>query len=479
MARHLWLTTFLACWLLLALGCKSGGSSTTLDASDVTNGDTLAADSDLQNPPSFAEIETTRTSDGGRVLLTPTNSCHRLEATPIQVPGWLIIAATPNGSCLSAGGEIWGLRLATLTLHRIAALPAVGSALVWPADGTVFGSLANGGVFQLASGTLAPTTTPNSVSALVTTSPLRLDQRLYLGTGPRVTSPCSEASPDCGAVLALSLDGSLLAQLSVDRGFEATVTASPTSDGERIFVGTGIGIAGTTSYRHACSVVRLDRTLAVTARFDPGASGCRQNGARHDRVSGEPVIGRSALWAIFADAVDDSGNGALVQLDFDLVERCRVPLPAPSDRPIVDGMQALVLDQDGRAYLAVNRPGSNGTVGALLQVDSDCQSVTLAALDSPVSSTPILVDDRFVLLAVAGTLRVYDLQGGDPQTSPLASSAQTLASPVLVDGLLVVAQLDGALTIWPSSGFSGYGKALWPRPRRDNTGLATAPAVGP
>ncbi|MCA9523172.1 MAG: hypothetical protein KC609_19485 [Myxococcales bacterium] len=468
-ALPIWL---IAALILLVTACNSGSTSSAADAADSTTpADSENADIDVVGIPTFPEIEVERTNVGDRLLLKPTDGCHRLESTPTAIGQWLLYSASPTGDCPSNDAELWGLDLSTQTLFRVASLSSIGTPLVWPTEG-VFGALSNGGLFRLDADSLLPTETTQPNGSSITTSPLRLDQRLYLGTRHRSATSCSEAGLDCGAVLGLSLDGAIVAQLTVDRGFEASVTASPTSDGERIFLGTGLGAPGSTGFTHACAVVRLDRTLSVTARFDPGDSGCRENSGRHDFVSGEVVVGRSAVWALFADAIDSGGDGALVQLDFDLVERCRTPLTPPSDGALVGPTQGVVLDEQGRAYLAVNEGTAPAVSGRLLRVDSDCSSKTLLQLTTPIRSTPILVDDRFVMVAAGDTLYVVDRQNGETHTFPLAGGSDVIASPVVIAGTLVVAQVDGPLTIWPQSGFGSYGTALWPRPRRDNDGVA-------
>ncbi|RME63430.1 MAG: hypothetical protein D6790_04705, partial [Caldilineae bacterium] len=308
---------------------------------------------------------------------------------------------------------------------------------------------------------------------------------------------------NCGGVFALDSQNAVTRTLNTADNFRAWVGTSLTTDGQYIYIGSAKQTKGAAEvedvYLHGCSVTKVDKDLNVLATFDPGDFACYYlpySGANADSVSGEVVPDGTGLWVQYVrpnqgsaarraarpqatQAATSTLKSALYRLDLDLQEQCRVEFPFAPQAQAAGFYAAPTVDQDGVAYVAVtvlDDPAAPiGTVknyrGELYKVTTDCQATRLSDIpQSFAHASPTLADDQYVLFATDGLLQMLTLDGSNVQTYTLASDAPVLASPVIHEGVIYVLQEDGTLNIIEDAGVSGYGSAIWPRYRHDNTG---------
>lgn len=443
----------------------------------------------------------------------PPGDCTNVTSSPIVVGNYVMYAMHERSHCnVSApyGRTILGFDTVNKKLVTIASgwtsestlyYDDTRELLLWPriadADGnsSAFGLLSGFGergfhtVFD---------TSGKQVNQSVDSSPLMLNGRIYFGSVNN-PDPVCQGTPDgspqplpldttCGSMYAFDLSGSLLENTNTDtvngrtaNGFRAWVAASPVSDGEYIYVGTGAQTYGESSetYRYGCSVVKFDQDLKIVAAFDPGTEGCRpkQTDADGNQVNmedapaGEPVLGPDdALWVQYFRTNDASDEIAVYRLNrSDLSQYCKaVVFTTASTNAVANFYQSPTIDKDGNLYATYSYAGK----GWLYKITPQCSVQLLVELDSGIKATPTLADDRYVLIATARKLRIYTLGGTLRDEVRLASGADVLTSPIVHNGAIYVVAEDGALTVIPTS-ISGYGTAHWPRFRLNNHGTAT------
>lgn len=482
----------LLCIPLLTLALLSCGGTPTTQLSDVVDaqGDTVVADqqqtSDVGpvNFPLVAEATITTAGEITTVTLAE-NSCLNVTATPVIADGFLLLAmgkSTTNCAGNTNTSAMLGYRFADRQLYTLnAGSPSSGSLLVDVGGGrVVWPQLRTGAFSLLALETFTPTLLNSSIATSSDSSAIWFNDLVYIGTANPPLASCQGdantlVNKDCGALFAVDLKGAISARLDVDRGFRGAITASPSTDGVHLYLGTGAQRYGSEpdQYRHGCSVVKLDRTLGVVGRFDPGDSGCRKLGDEVDAVVGEIAVGPNSLWAQFGAPNDDKGKLRVVQLDSDLAPRCEALITLSQVSVAAERYQGPTIDANGVAFVTYNL--AQDGLGTLFKIDLNCNASQLVQLSTSLHHSPTLVDDSYVLLASGGKLRIYLLNGTLHREYGLASPAPVTAAPIVAQGVIIVVANDGALTMIANSGLKGYGNAAWPRFRHDNLGSATKP----
>jgi len=298
---------------------------------------------------------------------------------------------------------------------------------------------------------------------------------LVVGTINPPSPMCQkEPNPNCGVLMTLNRDGTVKKIINRESGFRAWVAAGPTSDGTHYYVGGGSGMDGARERTdtYACDMVKLDSDLNVLGRYDDGVPGCRDVGKLKSAPIGEMPVTGNSVWAQYLGATADNTDSVpFIRLNKETMKPiCRAEIPAPGNRSLSGFYTGPVVDERDRAYFVSFSSQGRG----LFRVNSDCSYDALYTSQSGNLSSPALADDRYVLIAEAGNLLVIDRENGRVTRHRLGSSAGVTGSPVIHDGGVTVVADDGTVTTFKDLGITGYGKAPWPRFRKDNLGGAGA-----
>jgi hypothetical protein len=305
----------------------------------------------------------------------------------------------------------------------------------------------------------------------------RGESLLVAGTANPPGDTC-QAPPndDCGALFAVSRDGEIARRLDPGGGFQAWVTAGPTTDGENYFVGTGAGTEGEEAHpgAPACQVLMIRKELGIAASYADHWGGCNDIRGVESAVAGELPIAGGQLWAQYTGST--SGQPIVPVVSFNrhnLHVICRTEIPVVPWQVSASYHQAPVIDSAGRAYLVVAN-AHNGMNASLYVVREDCSWERLVNARSPRAGSPALADDRYVLFAADGELIVLDRETRDVRRYELGSRAPVTGSPAISEYGVTVVAGDGTVTTLRETGLRGYGSDPWPRFRRDNHGTAGA-----
>lgn len=457
-------------WLLTACGGGGGASVSTVSEPDVS-------------PVSGAVYGQ---ADGVRSVRIATTDCANLTATPILVGDWLVYPMHEYAQNCSGNSDyertLFGYHLKDGKLYSLYEGAAGEAPLLYDAgQDVVYWTTTFGATVFLFDPQTWEMRQKVGVGTTSDSGGTLLDGVFYFGSVNVPDDSCQNpVNPDCGAVFALDSEGIVQDSLNTNDGFRAWVSASVTTDGEYLYVGSAKQTMGEpeveNEYLHGCSVTKLDAELNVLASFDPGDPSCYYlpfEGANADSVAGEVVPDGAGLWVQYVRPNDAGLKSVLYRLDPDLEEQCRVEFPFEPQTQAAGFYAAPTVDRDGDAYVAVSVPDADTTRrGQLWRVTQDCEQTLLAeAPGSWAHASPTLADDQYVLFATDGMLQILDLDGQEAQAYELASDARVNASPVIHEGVIYVVQEDGTLNIIEDSGLAGYGNAIWPRYRHDNSGL--------
>ncbi|HFQ93100.1 MAG TPA: hypothetical protein ENK32_03755 [Anaerolineae bacterium] len=400
---------------------------------------------------------------------------------------WLVYPMHEHGRNCSGNSvyqrALFGYNLQDGQLYQLYEGAAGEAALLYdPAQDVVYWTTTFGGTVHLFDPQTWEMRQKMSVGTTSDSGGAVLNGLYYFGSVNTPDSICQDPiNPNCGALFAIDSGGSIVRQLNTDDGFRAWVGTSVTTDGEYLYAGSAKQTMGEpeveNEYLYGCSVTKLDADLNVVASFDPGDPSCYYQpfvGANADSVSGEVVPDGTGLWAQYVRPNDANLQTTLYRLDLNLQEQCRVNFPFEPQTQGIGFYGAPTVDKDGNAYVVVTVPDVENTRrGQLWRVTPDCQTTLLAeAPGSWAHASPTLADDQYVLLATDGRLQILTLDGQMVQEYALASDARVNASPVIHNGVIYVVQEDGTLNVIENSGVSGYGSAIWPRYRHDNSGSA-------
>jgi len=467
-----WMTLVVALpWFLAACG-GGGGSDTRTDPEP---------DVPLVSGAVYGQ------ANGVKYVRIDTTDCANLTATPTLVSGWLVYPMneyTQNCSANSAYERtLFGYKLQDGRLYAMYEGASGEATLLYDAGQnvvywtTIFGATAF--LFDAQTWEIRQRV---GIGATSDSGGTLLGNRFYFGSVNTPDASCQNPiNADCGALFALDSAGSVVDRLDINTGFRTWVSGSVTTDGQYLYVGSAkqtMGQAGVENeYLYGCSVTKLDANLNILASFDPGDPSCYYQpfeGANADSVAGEVVQAGTSLWVQYVRPNDSGLKSALYRLDLNLTEQCRVEFPFEPQTQTVGFYAAPTVDKDGNAYVVVSVPDAQNTRrGQLWRVAQDCQTTLLAeAPGSWAHASPTLADDQYVLFATDGKLQILGLDGQVAQEYALASAARVNAGPVIHEGVIYVVQEDGTLNIIENSGLVGYGNAIWPRYRHDNSGLA-------
>ena len=431
-------------------------------------------------------------ANGVKYVQIATTDCANLTATPVLVGDWLVYPMNEYSQNCSGNSiyerTLFGYNLQDGLLYPLYEGASGEAALLYDATRevvywtTIFGAtvfLFDPQTWEIREQVGVGTTSDSGGTIL--------GNLFYFGSVNVPDASCQDPiNPNCGALFALDSTGNIIRQLNTDNGFRAWVGTSVTTDGEYLYVGSAKQTRGTAEvedeYLYGCSVTKLDSGLNILASFDPGDPSCYYlpfEGANADSVAGEVVPDGTGLWAQYVRPNDVGLKTVLYRLDPDLQEQCRVEFPFEPQTQAIGFYAAPTVDAEGNAYVIVTVPDTqNVRRGQLWRITQNCQSSLLA--EEPGSwahASPTLADDQYVLFATDGKLQILTLDGVVTQEYTLASMARINASPVIHRGVIYVVQEDGTLNIIENSGLSGYGQAIWPRYRHDNSGSAVLTAV--
>ena len=444
-----------------------------------------------------------------RAVQIPATDCANLTATPIIAGNWLVYPMHEYSRNCSGPGPyrrtLFGYNLQDGKLYLLRDDGAGEAPLLYqPDQDALYWTTTFGGTVFILDPQTFELSKKVSLGATSDSGGVYLDGIYYFGTVNTPEDNCQNpVNENCGAVFGLDAEGNVVYTLNLNDGFRAWIGTGLTTDGEYLYIGSAKQTRGQEGvedeYLYGCSVIKTDKQLNVLASFDPGDFGCYYLpyvGANADSVSGEVVPDGSGLWVQYVrpnEAPDAAGQFkvALYRLDTNLQEQCRVEFDFEPQTQAVGFYTGPTVDQDGNAYVAVTVPDATDTRrGQLLRVTPACQTTTLAEVPgSWAHASPTLADvppaggttGGYVLFATDGRLQILTLDGTPLQDYTLASDARVLTSPVIHNGVIYVVQEDGTLNIIEDAGVAGYGSAIWPRYRRDNTGSASlvGPAIGP
>ena len=426
-------------------------------------------------------------ANGIKSIQIATTDCANLTATPILVGDWLVYPMNEYTQNCSGNSDyeqiLFGYNLQDGKLYPLYEGASGEATLLYDANQErVYWTTIFGGTVFLFEPQSWEMQQMVSVSTTSDSSGTLLDDLFYFGSVNVPGDSCQNPiNPNCGALFALDSAGNIIYQNNTDTGFRSWVSGSVTTDGEFLYVGSAKQTLGAAevedTYLHGCSVTKLDAELNVLATFDPGDPSCYFlpfEGANADSVAGEVVPDGVGLWAQYVRPNDDNLKTVLYRLDLNLQEQCRVEFPFAPQTQAIGFYAAPTVDKDGNAYVSVSVPDEQNTRrGQLWRVTRDCQATQLAEVaGSWAHASPTLADDQYILFATDGRLQILTLAGQSFKEYTLASTARVNTSPVIHNGVVYIVQEDGTLNIIENTGLNGYGQAIWPRYRHDNSGLA-------
>ncbi len=423
----------------------------------------------------------------------PATDCANLTATPIQVGDWLVYPNHEYSRNCSGPGTygraLFGYNLQDGKLYLLRSDGAGEAPLLYQADQDIlYWTTTFGGTLSMLDPQTFQLTRKVSLQTTSDSAGVYLDGIYYFGTVNTPSDGCQNPiNKSCGALFGLDAQGNVVYRLDLDGGFRAWIGTGLTTDGQYLYIGSAKQTRGQEGvedeYLYGCSVIKTDRELNILASFDPGEFACHYlpyQGANADSVSGEIVLDGQGLWVQYVRPNQAPASGAgyralLYRLDTDLEEQCRVEFPFEPRTQATGFYAGPTVDWESNAYVPVTVPDDADTRRAQLwKVTPTCQATLLAEVPgSWAHASPTLADDRYVLFATDGQLEILALDGQSVRKYALASKARVLTGPVIVDGVIYVVQEDGTLNIVEGAGVSGYGRAIWPRYRRDNQGSAT------
>ena len=425
-------------------------------------------------------------SSSSIVTTLPSDSCTLVTATPLVLDDYVVFPSHRQegiGGSKGCGKGAEGLGLFAVSAKTGDAYTLMegidGEAVPTWADGALYvpligGSSASSGIalWQDGKGRIeAPARIGMDSAALWD----RSTRQLVVGTVNSPTPLCQSSSTnDCGVVMSLDANCKLKKRLDDDGGFRAWVVAAPVTDGSYYYFGGGSALMDMKENmsNSPCTLVKSDKNLKLVGSYDDGeVSGCRNVGNLKSAPVGETPIVGGTLYAQYLGATDNKDVVPFVLLDTKTMKpKCRAEVPAPRDRSLAGFYQSPVVDEKGRAYFISNT--SRGM--QLIRVNTDCSYKELAKASSSNFSSPTLADDKYVLVADGGNLLVIDREDGSTvKKHALGSKAQVVGGPVISSAGVSVVSGDNTVTTLISTGISGYGRAPWPRFRRDNEGSAS------
>ena len=430
---------------------------------------------------------------GVKYVQIATTDCANLTATPILVNDWLVYPMNEYAQNCSGNSAyertLFGYNLQDGLLYPLYEGASGEAALLFDADqGVVYWTTIFGATVFLFDPQTWEMRQKVGVGTTSDSGGTLLGGLFYFGSVNVPDASCQDPiNPNCGALFALDSKGSIVQKINTDNGFRAWVGTSVTTDGKYLYVGSAKQTKGTAEveneYLYGCSVTKLDANLNILAYFDPGDPSCYYlpfEGANADSVAGEVVPDGTGLWAQYVRPNDTGLKTVLYRLDLDLQEQCRIEFPFEPQTQAIGFYAAPTVDKDGNAYVIVSVPDAQNTRrGQLWRVTQGCLASLLAEVPgSWAHASPTLADDQYVLFATDGRLQILTLGGQLVKDYTLASTARVNASPVIHGGVIYVVQEDGTLNVIENSGLNGYGQAIWPRYRYDNSGLAVLSSTG-
>jgi len=427
-------------------------------------------------------------SEGRIVTRLPTSSCIETTATPLVIGEYAVFAThrktpkpdDPNSDASECDRDdtkpgLYAVSLASGRAYTL--MEANAEATAAYVKGTVIQPLLGDGNIAFWRGGKARTA--DVISAGIDSAGVWDEEESVFVVGS-VNSPFAQCqapvNDDCGAVIAVSLDGKVVRRLDRAGGFRAWVTGGVTTDGQRYYIGTGTGLEGDSvpGPAPACQVLALSKDLQVEKGYDDGKYQCTSIGRLESAVVGEVPIAGDALWVQYAGSTNEGPWTPVVRLSrADLHVTCRAEMPAVPWRPTALYYQAPVVDAEGNAWVVV-ATSDNGGNASVIRISPECDRRVLVNTTASRASTPTLADDRYILVAWDGKLHVIDRATGESKAYELGEREPVIGGAVVSEYGVTVVGESGTVTTFTETGIMGYGKDPWPRFRKDNYGSARA-----
>jgi len=419
----------------------------------------------------------------GRIITRiPSDSCMYVTATPLAFDDQLVVVTHHKGEsgpgsqgCDKAADGLGTFAISATTGEARKMIAGTNGEVtpVW-ADGTMYIPVISDG--SLVTWRDGQSWAEQTVRIAMDSPPLwdSVTKQLIIGTVNSPSPVCQNASgnPDCGVVLALDANGVEQTRLDSKGGFRAWVVAGIGSDGDHYYLGSGSAMIQEKEDINLspCALVKLNKNLEIVKSYDDGDPGCRDVGRLKSAPIGEVPIANGFMWAQYLGSTDGADYVPFVKLKTDTMEvACRAKIPAPGNRSLSGFYTGPVVDELGRAYLAIH--GDAGR--AVYRVDEDCKVKTLYVAKTRDLSSPTLADDKYVLVGDGQDLAVIDRETGATTHHRLGSTGKVIAGPVVTPYGVSVIAADATVTTLTDLGITGYGKAPWPRFRKDNQATAT------
>ncbi len=418
----------------------------------------------------------------------PSNECTNVTASPTVIGQWLVYPMHDYGHACEEHSKYYrsllGYNIVDGKLYQIYD-GGTGEApvLYQPDENLIYWNVTFGGTVLLFDAQTFEMVKQVGIGTTSDSGGAYLDGYYYFGTVNTPNDNCqSPINSDCGALVAIDAEGTVVHKLNTDDGFRSWIGTSVTTDGEYLYFGSAAQTVGDksgdeTEYLYGCSVIKTDKQLNVIASFDPGDLACYKqpfDGANIDSVGGEVVFDDAGLWVQYVRPNDREMVSGLYRLNYSLEEICRVEYDYEPQTQSVGFYTGPTIDRGGNAYVVISVPDDLYVRRGLLQmVSPDCRTTTLAEVPGSFAhATPTLADDQYILFATDGLLQILAFDGNLVQEYVLASQARVLTSPIIHEKIIYVLQEDGTLNIIENTGIEGYGDAIWPRYRHDNYAAA-------
>ena len=429
------------------------------------------------------------TSEGRIVTRLPASACVETTTTPLVVGEYAVFAThkktpkpdDPNGDDGECRNDpvkpgLYAVSLVTGEAYTLSEVSAEGTATY--VDGTIIQPLLGDANVMFWRDGKAETV--DLLSAGIDSAGL-WDSRESVFVAGTLNSPFEQCqapvNADCGAMIAVTGDGDLVHRLDRNNGFRAWVTGGVTTDGERYYVGTGMGLDGDSvpGWAPECQVLALSKTLEVEAGYDDGTYQCTSIGRLESAVVGELPIAGDDMWVQYVGSTNGGPFTPVVRLSVrDLHVICRAEIPAVPWQATALYYQAPVIDAEGNAWV-VTATSDNGMNATIIRISPECGRQIFVSTTATRASTPTLADDRYILVAWDGKLHVIDRQTAEMTDYELGEREQVIGGAVVSEYGVTVVGESGTVTTFTDTGIKGYGSDPWPRFRKDNYGSATAP----
>ncbi len=181
------------------------------------------------------------------------------------------------------------------------------------------------------------------------------------------------------------------------------------------------------------------------------------------------------MWVQYVGSTNEGPFTPVVRLSArDLHVVCRVEIPALPYQATALYYQAPVIDAEGNAWV-VAANSENGMNASIIRISPECSWKIFLSTTATRASTPTLADDKYILVAWDGILRVIDRLTGGAVDYELGEREPVIGGAVVSDYGVTVVGESGTVTTFTDTGIKGYGGDPWPRFRKDNYGSATAP----